>query len=1344
MTHSLQISHVNNFQNPVSFRIVKEETNNILRHFLRRLNKLSGNNRSLFLPRLHAEQLIDLQELSFLKGDKAFSIIDALISGKKKAICQIIDSRMESNNKTSQRLKKLARIDHFLFDEKGSNDLHVGWPFVEGMLMDGTLIRCPLLFFPVTLEQSSSDWILSLREDAGITFNKTFLLAYAHYNKVTLDEELFDFSFDDWEEDSTVFRTQLYQLLKQKIEINFNTDIFSDDLKSFLVYTKGGFEESHAVGMLKLQQEAVLGIFPQADSQLIPDYLTLMGEAKYESLEQIFEEKTNQAAPGKTIREEDVLTPLEIDAWQEEAIKKIKQGQSLVVQGPPGTGKSQLIANLVCDAVSSGKKVLIVCQKRVALDVVYERLGKLGLKNFIGLVHDFRNDRKEIFSTIASQIESVQDYKTQDRSVDVIQVERNFFHYSREIDTIVEELEEFRSALYTEEECGKSAKELYLTSDLQEDSINVKQEYQFFDFHKLPDFITTAKRYARYASRFEIDEHPWQHRVSFAHVPFSELKERTDTIQNLIEFKAHFEKAFQQLVGANFTMADGESLAAFITQLEELNSLIDSNNVYSYFTTMLLEKDEETSLLWLDNLRLLCMNCFKGGLEDSLPSDQLVKFQGALQQRMEARRRSIFRWIHWEFFSEDKFWLKRVLVANKLEYDRDGFFILERRLDNRLNLEHHLTALRKKSWLTQLPNSQSEEELLKWFEDQKKAVRAKLLFNAIRDLKNYVNPSRLDFVTFKSLLYNIIALVKELINKRPVWEKHLTSFQLRHLTEIDEFSDRLLSTLRSDFEDLILFDNLKVSLSLNEKSVVDKLYQKSGTWDEHAFEKIINNSFRLEWLNHLEAKYPVLRLVSSQQFAEKEKALLQSVVRKHSCSKELVKLRVRERIYNNIEYNRLNNPVTYRDLHHQVTKKRKVWPLRKVVSEFHQELFDLMPCWMASPESVSAIFPLKPMFDIVIFDEASQCFSEYGIPALMRGKQVLIAGDSQQLQPSDLYEVRWNEEGDLPDLEVTSLLALAERYFPTVYLQGHYRSHSPELIHFSNQFFYKGKLRMLPSYDTILHQTPAIEYLKVNGWWENQTNEMEAVRVVDKVVEYLETDAPKELGVITFNAPQQQLILDKLESRLIELKKPWPSTLFVKNIENVQGDEKDIIIFSIGYAPDKQGKMHHQFGSLGVAGGENRLNVAISRAREKVIIVASIHPEQLKVEEAKNDGPRLLQKYLQFAYEIANGITQQEIGPSKLFQSTWYMTPRLFNNEVVPSSLPIADALVTKDRIPMSILLTDDEAYKEALSAKSLHAYDSILLEKRKWRFSRLFSRNFWINREDALFNLKKMGNPAA
>src|SRR5688500_2585410 len=191
---------------------------------------------------------MDLHEVNKLNGLPSFDIIKALIGSRNMKLCPVVDSRVESINEASKKIKKLQRADHFLFEERGSYDLHVGWPFVRGKFSDGTLVRCPLLFFPVSIVQENNAWYLLPRPQAGVTFNKSFLLAYSFYNKVKVEEELLETNFEDFHIDSTVFRTQLYQLLKEKLEINFNADNFQDELVSFKEYKKAAFDDAHRNG----------------------------------------------------------------------------------------------------------------------------------------------------------------------------------------------------------------------------------------------------------------------------------------------------------------------------------------------------------------------------------------------------------------------------------------------------------------------------------------------------------------------------------------------------------------------------------------------------------------------------------------------------------------------------------------------------------------------------------------------------------------------------------------------------------------------------------------------------------------------------------------------------------------------------------------------------------------------------------------------------------------------------------------------------------------------------------------------------------------------------------------
>jgi hypothetical protein len=706
-------------------------------------------------------------------------------------------------------------------------------------------------------------------------------------------------------------------------------------------------------------------------------------------------------------------------------------------------------------------------------------------------------------------------------------------------------------------------------------------------------------------------------------------------------------------------------------------------------------------------------------------------------------RRSLIGLIRWELFSQDKFLIKRALVGNSIENNRAGFKMLERKLDRRLNLEHNLSKLKAKAWLHDIPEKIDEKFIINWFSNQKNAIRAKIIFKSIRGISNFIDLNNLDHPEMETRIRELFKILSVVTPTKIKWSSYLTAKQINILTKQPERCQALHKALLKDFDALCEFDGIRDGLSPDEKNCISKLQEAAGEWQPETIQKSFINSLCLAWIDHLETKFPILRMVSSGKLQLIESELQELVTEKQKISNEIILLRARERVADDLEINRLNNRVTYRDLHHQLTKKKRIWPIRKLLSEYDNEIFRLLPCWLASPESVSAIFPLQEMFDLVIFDEASQCFAERGIPSIYRGKQVVVAGDDKQLQPNDLYRIRWEDEAeDNPDLEVDSLLELSGRHLMQLPLRSHYRSKSLELIDFSNQYFYDGTLTLLPSSDNYLRSEPPVRYHKVDGVWENNTNIEEANEIVSMVLEISKKEKDKEIGVVCFNAPQQMLILDLLDEAFSEKKQVIPETLIVKNIENIQGDEKDIIIFSIGYAPDPKGKMHHQFGSLSQVGGENRLNVAITRAREKIIVVTSILPEQLQVDETKNEGAKLLRKYLEYIKSVSEGNFKPFFAELSNQKSNWYLkdvieawgSTKFTEKNFKKNKLPFADVSALINKSEAGLILTDDELYRQNPSVKDLHASLPQLLEHKKWKYVRAYSRNYWQD-QDKFFN---------
>lgn len=328
----------------------------------------------------------------------------------------------------------------------------------------------------------------------------------------------------------------------------------------------------------------------------------------------------------------------------------------------------------------------------------------------------------------------------------------------------------------------------------------------------------------------------------------------------------------------------------------------------------------------------------------------------------------------------------------------------------------------------------------------------------------------------------------------------------------------------------------------------------------------------------------------------------------------------------------------------ELSKKARIMPLRKLFRQIPYLLMKLKPCLMMSPLSVSYFLDSDFYhFDLIIFDEASQIFPQDAIGAILRGDQAIIAGDTKQMPPTDFFSVEAGQEEQEDEDEIStplgdSILEEADFTLTPQQLLWHYRSRDEQLIAFSNRHFYDGMLYTFPA-NTPQASDTGVEFVYVpDGVYEKRHNDQEAKICLDLIRTHFEAHSDRSLGVVAFSEAQQSAI----ENLVWEARERDPAfanrldanqvePFFIKNLENVQGDERDTIIFSVCFSRARDGKFRYNFGPLGRAGGERRLNVAVTRAKHNVKLVASIHAEDIDLNRAKSEGAKLLRTYIDYA-----------------------------------------------------------------------------------------------------------------
>jgi primosomal replication protein N'' len=1138
--------------------------------------------------------------------------------------------------------------------------------------------------------------------------------------------------------------------------------------------------------------------------------------------------------------EEDRFLVHDADFSQERVIWQARTMPGLVVHGPPGTGKSQTIVNIIADALAHGRTVLMVCQKQAATRVVLERLRAVRLEKLCLEVHDVAADRQRIFQEIRKKVDELKGRYSKkpptrsDLARQITENEKCLDEYARAFHGQHPSIGlSYKHALGRERRLLRSfptARELR----------SLQKPVNLLSVQQIDEYKPQVEKNGQLFRQADPLKNCWRDRQPTV-LPGPVT--RSDVMALLEELRQLDADHFQQVEnhGAGCSLPDNsagfdELASELIEKLRSLQSKSSFLMVRSW-SECLSTSDEvelrhkcERALEVARQVRRTSIDPNWTPVCAGLRSGELGRFRKRAERVIANRRWSLSTW-----------WAKRSIqkIRPRTESDnRNAAQTLLAHMDAAWCREE-LASLNKKLIPRIAPAKSDEKDQLRfpeaalrsleiacWLQDKGRThdwIRS-IIEQVFQD-QTHISPI-VDDLERCSLRF---PLAEKLLSTLTALESFLTPqglgeprARIRAGKSIGDWIEQVANGL-DRLQPLIAWESdrpcrqpllreILEALERYEEGLAngDKLPLPHRQLNQDEYGKwwsaLVEYATGLAWQRRFHSDHPSLYQVTPEVHENTRQELTRLLSQKRAIEAETI-----------CEY-WLDKQLQYRDrswprmFQLKSSNQHKAPRLREAVEmSLSEGLLAMYPCWLVNPEAAAQIFPLQNgLFDVVIFDEASQCPIEQAVPAIYRGKTLIVSGDEKQLPPTDFFSAKGDEisapDADVEEqeatdepvetheqalhkrfgvkflLEVEDLLGAAIGNLQQYWLRVHYRSEHPDLIEFSNHAFYNFQLEAPPSRFSGQGDHRPITYLDVKGLYSRRTNRQEAAKVVQLLKDFWKREGAPTIGVVTFNRPQRELIEDLIEEECLrdeafavryEQEKDRKENnqdvgFFVKNLENVQGDERDVMIFSTTFGRDSSGRFYRKFGPLGLTGGERRLNVAVTRAKKEIFVVTSMPineiSDALKAGGLLETGfrPRdYLQLYLAYAQAVSEGNSERRDqlldllarqkppkrtleGPESPFEEEVLEVLQewgyLVHPQVGESGFRIDLAVLHPDPARGYILgiECDGAPYHSERSARIRDVWREQILRSRGWRLHRIWSSRWWDQRAVEMDKLKQ------